>query len=49
MKWLARTLRYPAYLIDLDVPLEHVVEHLEARRGRRLVATYGRFRSKNQK
>jgi hypothetical protein len=49
VKWLARTLRYPAYLIDLDVPLEHVIEHLEARRGRRLVATYGRFRSKTQK
>jgi hypothetical protein len=29
------------------VPIEHVVEYLNFRRGQRLVASYGRFRSKH--
>jgi hypothetical protein len=48
-KWLAKTLRYPKFFLLPDTPLAHVIECLEARRGRRLVASYGRFRDKTLK
>jgi hypothetical protein len=44
---VARALRYPQGLIDPKVPIEDVIAYLEARRGRRLVASFGCFR--NQK
>jgi hypothetical protein len=42
---VARTLHYPDFLIDPQLPIEHVVEYLNFRRGQRLVASYGRFRA----
>ena len=48
-KYLGKTLRYPKLLIDPDTPLARAIEHLNARRGRRLVASYGRFRNKKLK
>jgi hypothetical protein len=43
---VARTLHYPDGLIDPHVPVERVVEYLDIRRGRQLVASYGRFRAR---
>jgi hypothetical protein len=42
---VARTLHYPDGLIDPNVPVARVVEYLAVRKGYKLTASYGRFRS----
>jgi hypothetical protein len=44
---VAWALQYPKFLIDPHVPVENVIEYLKVRRGLRLVANYGRFRTKH--
>jgi hypothetical protein len=44
---VAKTLHSPNWLIDPRVPVERVVEYLKIRRGHRLIANYGRFRTKH--
>ena len=48
-KWMGKTLRYPKFFLMPDTPIDHIIEYLDARRGRRLVASYGCFRGKNPK
>jgi hypothetical protein len=41
---VAKTLHYPNWLIDPATPVDDVVEYLEVRGSRRLIANYGSFR-----
>ena len=43
---VARALRYPDGLIAPQVPIKDIVDYLDARQGRQLVASYGRFRAR---
>jgi len=44
---VARTFRYPTWLLDPDQSVDDVITYLNAREGRRLVASYGCFRARN--
>jgi hypothetical protein len=44
---VAKTLHYPNWLIDPHVPVDRIVEYLAIRRDLRLIANYGRFRTKH--
>lgn len=48
-KWMGKTLQYPRFILMPDTPIERVVEYLNVRRSRRLVASFGRFRIRTPK
>ena len=48
-KYMGKVFRYPRFLLMPDTSIEEIIEYLDTRYGRRLVACYGKFRSRTEK